>query len=85
MPWYSATLPPASISVLEKLASVSVVTKTKQMLDVSPEHVHVVASQIGNVAPDPTTVFQLGDSVVVVRAGVAVPPGLFGRLQFLLM
>ena len=79
IPWFSATLAPATISAIEKLAVVAnVPIQAKELRDVNPEHVYMMTAQTGDVYPDSSVTFSLGDYVVVVRAGVAVPPALHG-------
>jgi hypothetical protein len=76
-------LAPATIAALEKLSLVSqIAPKPFELKDVNPDHIYMMKPQTGDVFPDPSVTFELGDYVAVVRAGVAVPPGLHGVVLY---
>lgn len=65
--------------MLEKLALVSKPPKLQEIENIAPQHVLVMRASTGDIAADSTTEFRLGDYVVVIRSGVAIPPGSHGQ------
>ena len=85
IPWSSATLPVATIAVLEKLSIVSTVPIQEQTItNIAPQSVYMIAATTGDVLVDATTEFRLGDYVVVVRSGVIPLQGSHGLPKFVI-
>ena len=79
IPWGSSTLPIATIRVIEKLALVSrLPMQTVEVANIAPQSVFLIKPGTGLVPADPSAAFNLGDYVVVVRAGIVPVQGAFG-------